>query len=100
MFAFDDKFDKILSAGNPTLEEPHDDHMVSQGHCVVVELEWVGEGECHGKHWHVLVVVKAWKDLGALHFRSKKTHYKFFLKLNLLFSTNQMQFYSFLDKRE
>ncbi len=59
MVTFDNKLDEIFSGGHPTLEEPHDDHVMRQGHRVVVEFERVGEGQGHGEHGHVLVVVKA-----------------------------------------
>ena len=41
---FNNKADKVLSAGEPALEEPHDDDVVGQGHGVVVELERVCVG--------------------------------------------------------
>ena len=63
LFSFDNKLDEIFSGGHPTLEEPHDDDVMRQGHRVVVELKGVGEGQGHGEHGHVLVVVKAGKHL-------------------------------------
>ena len=38
------KFDEISPIVESTLEEPHDDDMMSQGHGVMVELEGVGVG--------------------------------------------------------
>ena len=60
---FHNELNKVFSAGESALEEPHDDDVVGQGDGVVVELEGVGVGERDGKHRHVLVVVEACKDL-------------------------------------
>jgi hypothetical protein len=54
----------FLATGEPTLEKPHDDHVVGQGHRVLVELEGVGVWQRDGEDRHVLVVVEAGEHFG------------------------------------
>ena len=61
--AFYDELDEVLPVGKTALEEPHDDHMVGQRDCVVVELEGVcvGQGDC--KNHEKLFRVEVGKNL-------------------------------------
>jgi hypothetical protein len=54
----DDEPDALLPEWQPALEEPHDDDVVGEGDCVVVELEGVGVGQRHREHGQVLVEVE------------------------------------------
>ena len=60
---FYNKLDEIFPACQPALEEPHDDDVMRQRHCVVVKLEGVGVRQSYGEHRHVLIVVKTGKGL-------------------------------------
>jgi hypothetical protein len=54
----------FLATRETTLEKPHDDNMMGQGDCVLVELEGIGVGQGDGNHRHVLVIVEACKHSG------------------------------------